>query len=398
MISRMKPMDLLGVLVVVCAAVLITSCGPKVRKPLVQLDTPGHHAFTGIRLLDQKKVLEAGREFKLALRLDPGYPRAHVGIALVQAHERDFAGALEALRRAGMRAYTDEEKIFLQIGTIRVNTMSRSECMRIGTECSPDDGWLKNSKAAFDQVMMIDPKSADAHYFMGEAYLTALDLNRAGRMFGWVPQLGGEHVREAEARLNLVQKIQRAMPGTMTGKKIALAEQITRADVAALLIEELKLELLFAGRGTKGPGTAFRDPHPAAKVSGGRHATDIDGHPLRAEIEAMVKTGIRGLGLYPDGRFRPDLPVDRATYAMLIEEILIRCSGDPALSKRFIGTPSPFPDLWEGLPYFNAVMVVTSRGLMESKDRVSGAFLPLEPIGGADALLVIRKMREALRY
>ena len=43
-------------------------------------------------------------------------------------------------------------------------------------------------------------------------------------------------------------------------------------------------------------------------------------------------------------------------------------------------------------------MVVTSRGLMEAKDMISGAFSPLDPVGGADALLVIRKMREELRY
>ena len=43
-------------------------------------------------------------------------------------------------------------------------------------------------------------------------------------------------------------------------------------------------------------------------------------------------------------------------------------------------------------------MVVNTRGLMEAKDMISGAFMPLEPVGGADALLVIRKMREELRF
>ena len=82
----------------------------------------------------------------------------------------------------------------------------------------------------------------------------------------------------------------------------------------------------------------------------------------------------------------------------MIEDILIKIAGDNGLATRFIGSSSPFPDLRADLPYFNAVMVVTSRGLMEAKDMVSGAFSPRDPVAGADALLVIRKMREELRY
>ena len=59
---------------------------------------------------------------------------------------------------------------------------------------------------------------------------------------------------------------------------------------------------------------------------------------------------------------------------MVIEDILIKVTGDNALATRFIGNASPFPDLRSDLPYFNAVMVVTSRGIMEVKDIVSGCF------------------------
>jgi S-layer homology domain len=185
----------------------------------------------------------------------------------------------------------------------------------------------------------------------------------------------------------------------VTGKKIALVERITRADVAALFLEELKIDVLYARRTPKTFDTAFKDPEKAKSTTAGRtSASDIGSHPLRADIEGMIRIGMRGLEVYPDGSFRPDERVDRAAYAMMIEDILIRISGDNALATRFIGSSSPFPDLRADLPYFNAVMVVTSRGLMEVRDMISGAFAPLEPVGGADALLVIRKMREELRY
>jgi len=399
MISRIKPMNLFRFLVAVAAGVLMISCGPKAQQPLSQLDTPEHHTFTGIRLLNQEKFADAGREFELALRLDPRYARAHAGIGLVKAYQGDFTGGLESLKQAEKRVRSDEEKIFVRVGYIRVNTLSHAACLRIGIECKPDDAWLKYSKDAFEQAVLIDPKAAAAYYFMGECYLTALDLDQSGRMFNQALNLNGEYVKEADSRWKLVQKIQRAMPGTVTGKKIALVERITRADVAALFLEELKIDALYDRRTPKNFDTAFKDPEKAKWTAAARtSAADINNHPLRADIEGIIRIGMRGLEVYPDGSFRPDGLVDRATYAMMIEDILIKIAGDNALATRFIGSSSPFPDLRADLPYFNAVMVVTSRGLMEAKDMISGAFSPLDPVGGADALLVIRKMREELRY
>ena len=399
MISRIKPMNLFRFLVVVAAGVFLISCGPKAQQPLSRLDTPEHHTFTGIRLLDQEKFADAGREFELALRLDPRYAKAHAGIGLVKAYQGDFTGGLDSLKQAEKNVRSDEEKIFVRVGYIRVNTLSHAACLSIGTECKPDDGWLTYSKDAFDQAVLIDPKAAAAYYFMGECYLTALDLDQAGRMFSQALNLNGEYVKEADSRWKLVQKIQRAMPGTVTGKKIALVERITRADVAALFLEELKIETLYTRRTQKNFDTAFKDPEKDKWTAAARtSAADISSHPLRADIEAIIRIGMRGLEVYPDGSFRPDELVDRATYAMMIEDILIKIAGDNGLATRFIGSSSPFPDLRADLPYFNAVMVVTSRGLMEAKDMVSGAFSPRDPVAGADALLVIRKMREELRY
>jgi tetratricopeptide (TPR) repeat protein len=399
MIGHVKTTNLRRFLLVPALVVLMVSCGPKVQQPLSQLDTPEHHTFSGIKLLNQEKFADAGREFELALKLDPRYAKAHAGAGLVKACQGDFTGGFDALKQAEQYARSNEEKVFNLVGYIRVNTLSHAACIRIGTECRPDDAWIKYSKDAFDQAVRIDPKAAAAYYFMGECYLTALDLDQAGRMFSRVLDLSGEYVSDADVRWKLVQKIQRAMPGTITGKKIALVERITRADVAALFMEEMKIDVLYARRTQKSFDTAFKDPDKA-RTSAARTTTtrDIADHPLRADIEGIIRIGARGLEVYPDGSFRPDDKVDRASYAMMIEDILIRVTGDNALATRFIGSPSPFPDLRSDLPHFNAVMVVTSRGLMEAKDMMTGEFAPLQPVAGADALLVIRKMREELRF
>ena len=399
MTGRGKAAALFRFLVLATVSVLLISCGPKLQQLLIQLDTPEHHSFTGVRLLEQEKFSAAGREFELALRLDPRYSRAHAGTGLVMAYQGNFKGAFESLRQAEVNARSDEEKISVLVAYIRVNTISHAACLNLGTSCRPDDAWVKYSQNAFAQAVRIDPKAASPYYYMGECYLTVLDLDQAGRLFSMVLDMNGEHVGDADRRWKQVQKIQRAMPGTVTGIKIALVERITRADAAALFMEELKIDTLYTRRTPRGFDTAFRDaervrtaaPRPVA-------ATDIADHPLRADIEGILRIGTRGLDVYPDGAFRPDEQVDRASYAMMIEDFLSRITGDEALATRFIGSPSPFPDLRADLPYFNAVMVVTSRGIMEAKDMVTGEFAPLQPVGGAEALLVIRKIREQLRY
>jgi hypothetical protein len=111
-----------------------------------------------------------------------------------------------------------------------------------------------------------------------------------------------------------------------------------------------------------------------------------------------MRLGVRGLEPSPDHKFLPNEKVSRAAYALMIEDILIRVSGDEKLATKFIGSKSPFPDLRNDLPYFNAVMVMTSRGIMEAKDLTTGEFAPMGTVSGADALLVIRKLKDELRF
>ena len=399
LMSQVKSTNLLRLLVALAAGVLMISCSSKMQLRLTQLDTPEHHTFAGVVLLNQEKFADAGREFELALRLDPHNAKAHTGVGLVKAYHGDFAGGFDAIKQAEKYAQSNEERIFALVGTIRVNNLSHATCLRIGTECTSNDPWLKSSKEAFDQAVLIDPKAASAYFFMGDSYLTVLELEPAGRMFNRILDLNGDYVMEAAARWRLVQKIQRAMPETLTGKKIALMERITRADMALLLMEEMKIDALYALRTPRNFSTSPKDLEKArTNAARPATATDIARHPRKTDIEGIIRIGTRGLDLYPDGTFRPDEPMDRASYAMVIEDILIRVSGDNSLATWFIGSPSSFIDLQADLPYYNAVMLATSRGIMEAKDMALGTFAPLSPVTGADALLVIRKIRDELRY
>ena len=369
------------------AVMLIASCRPKARVATSQLDTPEHHTYTGLKLLGEEKYADAQREFELAIQLDAKYSKGYTGIGLVKIYTGDFDAALDYLKKGWNKANTDEDRVFVYVSRIRYYTQSKIE-----------KKWLKLAKNQFDDVIKLDPRHAPAYYFMGLAYKAGLDFNMAGQMFTKVLELKSEYVAEADIQWNFLQKVQRAMPGTTTGKQIALVERLTRADAAALFMEELKIDVLYKKRTPKTFDTSFKDPEKATAKPIKITAKDIADHPLRTDIEGILQLGVRGLENYPDGNFHPGELVTRAAYAMMLEDILIKVTGDNSLAIKFIGTTSPFPDLRADLPYFNAIMVVTSRGIMEAKDMTTGEFAPLSPVAGVDALLIIRKFKDELKF
>jgi Tfp pilus assembly protein PilF len=373
--------------VLICLTMAMLACAPELRKPVSAMDTPEHHSVAGLRLLEEDKYKEAEREFSLAIQIAPEFSQAHAGIGLVKAYTGDHDAAAEAIKKAWSYANTKEEKLFVHIARIRLFYKGLS------------GKWLNDARDEFDRALKIDKQSSAAYYYMGIAYISAHEFNQAGQMFRQVIDLKKEYVKDADVSWNLIQKIQRAMPGTAAGKKIAVLQRITRADVAALFMEELKIDVLYKKRSIKTFDTSFKDPEKAKNVpAAAATPKDIADHPLKVDIEGILGVGVRGLETYSDGLFRPSENIDRATYAMMLEDILIKVTGDNALATKFIGQTSPFPDLRSDLPYFNSVMVVTTRQIMGVKDFTSGEFAPLGDVPGVDALLYIRKIQEELKF
>jgi tetratricopeptide (TPR) repeat protein len=378
---------LVGVLLT--AIFFLQGCAPKVRAPESVLDTPEHHVQSGMKLLGLGRYDDAMREFNLAKELDPKYSGAYVGSGLVFGNMGDFKRGLEDMEKAVDLSKTKEQKVDAKVGLIRLYLLGKD---------SAHKNWLKKARAAYEDAIDALPESSAAHYYMGEAYKDALDFEKASQLFEKVLDIKGSYMVEANDAWKVIQKIQRAAPGTMIGKKIALVDQITRADVAALFIQELKLDEIFAKK--KEFDTRFKSPEKefvTQEVLKTPPALDIADHVLRADVEAVIERGIRGLEPSPDHRFEPDKKIARAEYAIMIEDILIKATGDEKLATKFIGSASPFPDLRDDLPYYNAVMVCTTRGIMETKDLATGEFDPMGSVSGADALLIIRKLESLLK-
>ena len=402
---------------VICTAVLSAlSCAPKTRVAVNQLDTPERHTFTGLKLLDQEKYTDADREFKMAIQLNNNYSRAYTGMALVDTFTNKFGTALDNLTLGSKYAKSDEDKLFVNIGRIQYYTISKS-----------DPKWLELAKKQFDEAVAIDAKHTSAYYFMGLAYKEALEFNLAGLMFGRVIQLKTDHIADADAQLKFLQKVQQAMPSTETGKKIALVERMTRADTAALFMEELKIKDIYIKQApmaldkplketpkvsgeitepAKVSTDAKTDAKETEKISAAIPlppapvkvmAKDIADNPFKTYIEGILEAGVRGLENDPNGDFNPDEVISRGEYAIMLEDVLIKLTQEKDLSTKYIKSKTLFPDVPSDMPCFNAIMLVTTRGIMEVKNAKTGEFAPLKPLSGVEALLIIRKFKEKLK-
>ena len=85
----------------------------------------------------------------------------------------------------------------------------------------------------------------------------------------------------------------------------------------------------------------------------------------------------------------------RKEMALALEDILIKVSGDESLANKFFGqTSSPYGDVKPTEAYYNAVVNVVSRNLMETD--LSSAFRPNDDLDGAELLLAVVRLRNAV--
>jgi tetratricopeptide (TPR) repeat protein len=378
-------------------------CAKKKLVPISAEDNPAHHYLMGMDLIEKGDWSEASVRFDRAIALEQDYAPAMAGLALVSAlkaetgkdreHQAvDLERALEMLDDAEDEADGDSQEFSVRVTGIRVYMNARPK------------KWLKKAEKQYKKALKLSEvkteelpyyRSIDAaHYFMGAAYFSALQFQNAenalGKVLGSTP---GKWHDKANALYKRIQKIIRASANfTLTGvaKKIAVKNEVSRADVAALLVDELHLDRLLAGR----------IPVPEKKEKNPFVPADIQNNLFKPEILIALKWGLRGLEPTYDQTsraylFYPNKPVTRKELAFILEDVLMKITGEKDLATRYFGQKnSPYPDVPTTSSYFNAVMNVVSRGLMEPD--LSGAFRPDAYVDGAELLLAVMRLRNVM--
>jgi tetratricopeptide (TPR) repeat protein len=372
-------------LAALAVSLLIQGCGPKPVPEQSLLDTPENHYNQGLRELKRGDLDAAADEFGRATALDPAYPGGYAGMGLVWSQKGEFPKALESADKALAR-----DPKFIDGYVIRG---------RILTKQKKGEHWIENAVKPFDKALKLKPDCEPALFYKGEAFKEAYAFGDAAALFSRVIELKGDYSKAANAEWELVQKIQRAAPGTRIGMKIALIPAIDRADLAVLFVEELKLLEVLEKRQPKVYNTRFRPPEdPTALPSGAapaEAAADLAGHWAANWIEDVIKAG--AMDVFPDRTFRPDETITRSNYAVFLQNIIVTVTGDESLASKYFGSESRFPDVNPTNFAYNAICLAVDRGIMKTADPLDGSFRPKDPVSGADALLIIRDLQNALR-
>ena len=333
---------------------LVSGCATKKLAPVSDEDNPAHHYLMGMELIDKGDVNEADSRFQRALKLEPDYPPALAGRALAAAcrtqtqsdgdHKSvELKRALEMLDDAEDEAKGDSQKYIAEVTGIRVYTRAK-----------PED-WIEDAEDCYEDSMDLDEVNIGelpyyrskeaAPYFMGKAYFADYQFRKSEDMLSKVMSASpGRWHEPAEILFRKVHKIVRASAGytlTNVAKRIAVKEQVSRADVAALLVDEIHLDRFLAGRIAA----------PQKKDASAFIPADVRDNLFKPEILIVVKWGLRGLEPMYDKTsraylFYPNKPINRKELAFVLEDILIKITGDESLASKYYGqTNSPYPDV-----------------------------------------------------
>lgn len=378
-------------------------CAPKAISPVSEEDNPAHHYLMGMEMIDKQDIQGAQARFDRALQLDRKYAPAMAGKALVSAmrtasetdkeHQSvELERALDQLDDADSAADGDSQEFQVRVTGIRVYTHARPKKWINGAEKQYKKA-VGLKKVRSEELPYYRSMEA-ASYFMGVAYYKAYQFRDAEDALAKVMSASPGRWHEPASKLfNKVHKIIRASAAftlTDVAKRIAVKEEVCRADVAALLVDEVHLDRLMAGR----------LGGPEKKDSQEFIPADIRDNLFKAEILIVQKWGVRGLEPFYDKTskaylFYPDKPISRKELAFTLEDLLIKITGDNTLATKYIGqTNSPYPDVPTTSASFNSVMNAVTRGLMEPD--ISGAFRPDDNTDGAELLLAVMRLRNVM--
>ncbi len=352
----------------------VSSCAGRLRQQSV-LDTPEAHYQAGKAFLTQGKVAEARAEFEYALGLDRQFAPGYEGLGLCELEMGNWAEAERQFRRS-----LDQDRNYVPahvgLGKAYVGQGQHNRAIR-----------------AFEDAIGIDPRYPDAYDELGKVHTTRRDFDAAVDAYrrGISALPDNVALNDGWQRVSELQRATLGVPERY--REIALSQALTRAELAVLLNEELDLRGIFLG--PQAPQERRFVPPGQANPEAGRIPQPIDAldHWARQHIEEAVITG--AMDLFPDNTFRPNQVVSRVDLAMLIQRVLVEAYDDPNLKSRFFGSPSPFPDVPNTHFAFNAVMLATTRGIMDG--RPDGTFFLEGTLPGHEAILIIRNLKGALR-
>lgn len=388
--------QIINVMLTIILVLSVAGCATqKVSRCTSPGDNPQNHYVAGMEALEQFKFDTAQAKFERALYCDDTFSPAYGGLAIIYADktskQKDFdyesverKRTLEYVEKCGKTISSPEDRLAFYLAVIRANTFMDGKNWLSKTE----DAYNRAKRVAVNERMLLYYNGIESvDYFMGLAYMRAQYFEKARDMFSHVldAKKNSKWNGYADAAWKRNDKIARAVSGISLGdigKRIAVQNQVTRGELSVLLVDELGITKLYAGKNLK------QEFMP----------NDIGNYPFKDEVQTVLNYRIRGLEpKYDEAHraylFKPSEAVKRGEMAFILEDILIRITGDNLLATKYLGQEkSPFIDVRPTSTFYNAIINMTTRGIMEPD--MTGIFRVDAPVDGAEAILAIRMLKQ----
>lgn len=382
----------------------LASCGGPAQAPRAQkgaMDTPEYHQERGDKYLMNHQYHEAKKAYNLALELEASDSKSLSGkaVALGYLAQGDsvspatqtqvFGEGKGLLERALDSAKGKKDQARAHTYAVRFSVVMEL----------PKGEWYEQAKDHFDDAISLTPNDPEPYFFMAAAEAARLNYAQATEHYKKVLSIGRAYDVEADQELKRIQKVQRALPGSRFGQQVGNQRTISRADMAALLLAELRLDRLYVSQ-AKALSPSFAPPASQRRMQTSAaqrmpDATDLTGHPMKDSVELILSMGIKGLEADAGHKYYPSADLTRGEFAMVIQDLLVKITKDNSLETKFVGQESPYSDVPDYHFTYNAVRTVVSHGLMQPEN--SGRFNRMGKVSGADALLAIRNLKSMLK-
>jgi len=314
-------------------------------------------------------------------------PSANAGMMLERANAQAQAGqtvqALADARGAMLRVSSKEERVTVAKTWISILDLlsSKGDLPVYGFDIAEREWAVLEVAGAEDVASLVS---------LGNVFQRGLNLSRALEAFDRAQALGKEPVKDLAGQVRRVRTVRSYAPRSPLGKQLGLKSRINRGELAALLIQELRVDRL---RAEHGPATW----RPEMDKKGAKPVpTDIAGSSKSADIQNVLGLGIRGLELFSDSTFRPDAFVSRAEFVVVIEDILTRATRDQTLPTQLLGKTPRYTDVSADAWYQSAADLARGLGLFAPAPEEDQHFKPLVDVTGLEALGAFRLLKKNL--
>ncbi len=352
---------------------LLFACAP--QKPTVKPKRiePEVHYQKGLVHLKNDSLKAAAENFHAAIKADSNFANGYAGLAFLLAQRGAFEKAYNYAEKALTKGPSADSYYF----------MGRILLMDEETD------QVTEAISHFEKSISLDSTNAQVFYYKGIALKKDYKFKAALDAMQKCSEKSQDCAEKAKAEISFLEQIINASPRTQIGRRLALKDELTRADVAALLVKELSvMEFIqhmqpFYGS-SKNRNTDQNTPQ----------ITDISDHWARSFITQVVSANI--MNVYPDDTFRPEQKMKRHDFAVTLQNVYVEITGNQDVTTRYIDKPSVFPDVQRSHYAYNAIQLFVHLDVMSVNQR-TGEFEGSRIIKGVEALSGIHKLWNILQ-